>query len=93
MIDGYVELMAEVCCSGKAYTRVNQEDLPTDVVRGRFLKLNRDHIVYVMDALQRNTTLVGNIKAYTLSALYNAPVTMSQYYASLVGHDLAQGCI
>ncbi len=33
-----------------------------------------------MDALRQNTTLVGNIKAYTLSALYNAPVTMKQYY-------------
>ena len=90
-IDGYVELMTEVCCSRKAYIRVNQEELPADVVRGRFLKLNREHIVYVLDALQRNTALVGNIKAYTLSTLYNAPVTMSQYYTSLVSHDLAQG--
>ena len=32
---------------------------------------------------------IGNIRAYTLSALYNAPVTMEQYYASLVNHDLA----
>ena len=37
-----------------------------------------------------NTTLVKNIKAYTLAALYNAPTTISQYYASLVSHDLAQ---
>lgn len=86
-----MELMTEVCCSRKAYIRVNQEELPADVVRGRFLKLNLEHIVYVMDALQRNTALVGNIKAYTLSTLYNAPVTMSQYYTSLVSHDLAQG--
>ena len=36
-----------------------------------------------------NTTRIGNIRAYTLSALYNAPTTMEQYYASLVSHDLA----
>jgi len=62
-----------------------------EVVKGRFLKLHSGHIEYVMDCLDRNTTLVGNIRAYTLSALFNAPATMSQYYASLVSHDMASG--
>ena len=55
------------------------------------MKLNQDHILYVMEALQRNTTQVGNIRAYTLSALYNAPVTMGHYYTAQVSHDRAQG--
>ncbi len=89
IIDGYVEQMVEVCVSGRETIRVNQEDMPAELVRGRLLKLNREHILYVMDALRRNTSLIGNVKAYTLSALYNAPVTISQYYASLVSHDMA----
>ena len=59
-------------------------------VKRRFLKLNHEHIAYVLESLSKNTTLVKNIKAYTLAALYNAPTTISQYYASLVSHDLAQ---
>lgn len=90
LIDGYVELMVEVCCSGRETIRVNQEDIPTNLVRSRLLKLGKEHITYVMDCLGKNTTLVGNIKAYTLSALYNAPTTIGQYYASLVAHDLAE---
>lgn len=90
LIDGYVDLIVEVCCSGRETIRVNQEDTPIDLVRGRFLKLDKEHIVYVMECLQKNTTLVGNIKAYTLSALYNAPSTIGQYYASLVAHDMAE---
>lgn len=90
-LDGFVELMAEVCCSSRETVRINQEDMGVEVVKGRFLKLNSGHIEYVMDCLDRNTTLVGNIKAYTLSALFNAPATMSQYYASLVSHDMASG--
>ena len=90
LIDGYVELMVEVCCSRRESVRVNQEDIPTPVVRSRFLKLDREHILYVLDSLQRNTTQIGNIKAYTLSALYNAPVTICQYYSSMVSHDMAQ---
>ena len=91
LIDGYVELMVEVCCTGRETVRVNQEDLPTAVVRSRFLKLDWEHILYVIEAMQKNTTQVVNIRAYTLSALYNAPVTIGQYYAAQVSHDMAQG--
>lgn len=91
LIDGYVELMVEVCCTGRETVRVNQEDIPTAVVRSRFLKLDREHILYVIEAMQRNTTQVVNIRAYTLSALYNAPVTIGQYYTAQVSHDMAQG--
>lgn len=91
LIDGYVDLMVEVCCTGRETVRVNQEDIPVAVVQSRFLKLNREHILYVMEAMQRNTTQVANIRGYTLSALYNAPATISQYYTSQVSHDMAQG--
>jgi len=90
-IDGFVELMTETVCSGRKTIRINQEDMPAEVVKSRLLKLDSEHIRYVMDCLDKNTTLVGNIRAYTLSALFNAPVTISQYYASLVSHDMAQG--
>lgn len=90
-IDGFVELMTETVCSGRKTIRINQEDMPAEIVRGRLLKLDSEHIRYVMDCLNKNTTLVGNIRAYTLSALFNAPVTISQYYSSLVSHDMAQG--
>ncbi len=39
LIDGYVELMAETCCNGRDSIRVNQEEMPSAVVRGRLLKL------------------------------------------------------
>lgn len=93
LIEGYIELIVEACCSQRDYIRVNQEETPRDLVRSRLLKLTKEHISYVMESLRRNTTYVGNIKAYTLSALYNAPITMDQHYVSLVSHDIAQGFI
>ena len=89
-LEGYVELMVEVCCSRRDFLRIAGEEVATGVVKSRFLKLNHEHITYVLDSLSQNTTLVKNIKAYTLAALYNAPTTIGQYYASLVSHDLAQ---
>lgn len=90
-LDGFVELIAEVCCSSRKTIRINQEDLPMEVVKSRFQKLDSDHIRYVMECLDKNTTQIGNIRAYLLSALYNAPVTISQYYSSLVKHHMAAG--
>ena len=90
-IDGYVELMAETCASRREYIRVNGEDVPAELVRKRFLKLDGEHIRYVMDSLRQNTTQVVNIRAYILAALYNALATISQYYAAQVSHDMAQG--
>ena len=89
-IDGYIELMAEICSSTRDYVRVNQEDIPTDAARARFLSLDRENLLYVLECMNKTTTQIGNIRAYTLSALYNAPATMEQYYASLVNHDMAE---
>ena len=90
-IEGYVELMAEICASGRESVRVNGEDVPIELVRNRLLKLDGEHIRYVMESLRQNTTQVVNIRAYTLAALYNAPTTISQYYTTQVSHDMAQG--
>lgn len=64
-----------------------QEDIPTAQVRHRFLMLGRSHLEYVFECLRRNTTEVRNIRAYLLTALYNAPVTMGPYYQAEVQHD------
>ena len=89
IIDGYVELMVEACCTSKDFLVIGGEKLPSGMVKNRFLKLTQEHITYVLDCMKNNTTLIGNIKAYTLAALYNAPATITQYYTSLVSHDLA----
>ena len=90
-LEGYVELMVEGCCSQRESIRIAGNDFPPAVVRSRFLKLNKEHIDYVLLSMKKNTTLIRNIKAYTLAALYNSFTTIGQYYASLVNHDLAQG--
>lgn len=87
LFDGYVELMAEAACSSRETVRICGQDIPTAMVRGRFLKLEQGHILYVRDCLCKVTSTIGNIKAYTLAALYNAPLTIEQYYAALVSRD------
>jgi len=88
-IDEFLELMTDTVCTEKDTLRIAGDDYPADVVRSRFLKLNRMHIEYVLDCLKENTTSVRNMKKYLLAVLYNAPITFGNYYASLVAHDMA----
>ncbi|MEY8336317.1 DUF6017 domain-containing protein [Lachnospiraceae bacterium 47-T17] len=79
-MDETVELMLEVVLSKRPYIRIAGDDFPREVVKSRFLKINSGHLEYVFDCIDKNTTKVGNIKAYLLAALYNAPATMDSYY-------------
>jgi hypothetical protein len=90
-LDETMEFMLEVVLSKRPYIRIAGDDFPREVVKGRFLKINSGHLEYVFDCIDKNTTKVGNIKAYLLAALYNAPATMDSYYRAEVNHDL-YGC-
>ena len=90
-IDEIVELMLEVICARRKFTRVAGTDFPHEVVRSRFLKLSSEHIQFVLSCMKENTTRVRNIKQYLLTVLYNAPTTISNYYTALVNHDMNAG--
>ena len=89
-LDEIVELVQETVCSTRSRIRVAGSDYPAEVVRAKLLKLNSEHIRFVMDCLKQNTTRIRNIRQYLLTALFNAPSTMSSYYTALVAHDMAR---
>ena len=90
-LDELVELMLDVICSKRRTIRISGEDLPAEVVKARFLKLESPHIQYVLDCLKDNPPRIRNIKQYLLAALYNAPLTIENYYAAQVDYDLRGG--
>ena len=63
-------------------------DKPAETVRSQFLKLDSGHIKFVMDCLRDNTTKIRNMRQYMIATLYNAPMTIGNYYRSLVNHDM-----
>lgn len=90
MLEGIVELLAETFCSKSAYIHIAGQELPREVVRSRFLKLDKSHIEYILTSFSKNTVKVRNMKAYLLASLYNAPVTISPYYQNWVLSDNPQ---
>ncbi len=91
LIDNIVELIAEVMCSKRKTIRIASDDKPINLVKSRFMKLNSEHIRFVLDGFQENTTRVRNVKQYLLAAIFNAPTTIDGYYSALVRHDMANG--
>ena len=88
-LDEIVDLVQETVCSTRSRIRVAGNDYPAEIVRSKLLKLNSEHIRFVMDCLKQNTTRIRNIRQYLLAMLFNAPSTMNSYYAALVAHDMA----
>ena len=79
LLDEIVDLVQETVCSTRSQIRVAGNDYPTEVVRSKLLKLNGEHIRFVMDCLKQNTTRIRNIRQYLLTVLFNAPSTMNSY--------------
>lgn len=83
--------MVKAACSKHPTTlRVAGEEAPQGLVRSRLLKLGKEHIRYVLDCLERNTTRVRNVRQYLLTTLYNASLTMENGIAAQVSHDCCE---
>lgn len=83
-----VDLLVDTCCTNRKMIRIASDDKPAEVVRSQLMKLNADHIRFVLNSLAENTTPVRNMKQYLLASLYNAPTTMQLCYQNQTNHDL-----
>ena len=84
-----VDLLVDTCATKRKTLRIAGDDKPAEVVRSRFMKLNVDHIHFVLKCLAENSSPIRNMKQYLLASLYNAPTTMQLFYQNQTNHDLA----
>ena len=90
MLREMLELLVDTVCSRRKLIRIAGDDKPAEVVKSQLMKLDSDHIRFVLGCLKENTTQVRNMRQYLLAALYNAPMTMHSSYAARVQHDMNQ---
>ena len=84
-----VNLLVDICATNRKLLHIAGDDKPAEVVRSRFMKLNADHIRFVLKCLAENSSPIRNMKQYLLASLYNAPTTMQLSYQNQTNHDLA----
>ena len=85
-----VDLLVDTCATNRKLLHIAGDDKPAEVVRSRFMKLNADHIRFVLKCLAENSSPIRNMKQYLLASLYNAPTTMQLSYQNQTNHDLAK---
>ena len=83
-----VNLLVDTCATNRKLLHIAGDDKPAEVVRSRFMKLNADHIRFVLKCLADNSSPIRNMKQYLLASLYNAPTTMQLSYQNQTNHDL-----
>ena len=88
-----VDIILETVCTSRKKIRIAGDDYPAELVKSKFMKLDSEHIRFVLDCMQENTTKIRNIKQYLKAVLFNAPSTIDSYYTSLVAHDMASGAL
>ncbi len=76
-LDDIVAIMVDCICSNSRTIRVSGQNMSTDVVRSQLLKLNNDHIQYVFERVYDYSGKIANVKAYMITVLYNAAITMN----------------
>ena len=89
--DLYTELYQTICdvvCMERENIKVAGAVCPYEVVKSRFLKLKSEHLCYVLNCIKKVKSSIQNIRAYMITALYNAPTTIDHYYTNMVQHDL-----
>ena len=69
---------------------LGKEQIPIEIIKEQFRQLTQMHVAYILDSLRTTTTQINNIKAYLLTALYNAPTTMGFFYSAQVRHDFGR---
>lgn len=82
----YNVIIDVVCSTAKSFC-IGKCEYPASVVKSRFTKLNFLHLQYVKECISSYAGRIGNIKAYMLSSLYNAPATMDIYYTQKVNSE------
>ena len=90
-VDEMVELLTETVSIERDTVCIAGAEYPFQMVKGKLLKLNYEHIQYVLECLHKNTTKVRNIRAYLLACLFNAPSTINSYYWTEVNRDMYGG--
>lgn len=82
------EIICDIVSIPRDVIRIEGMDVPYDVVKSCFVKLNPFHLKYVIENIKNQSTRIKNIKNYAITALYNAPKTIDMSFMNRVNADM-----
>lgn len=82
------KIICDIVCIPREKIWIGGQEYPYPLVKAKFLKLDEQHLLYVMECMKKTNTKISNIRSYMTTALYRAPDTINCYYQQEVQHDL-----
>lgn len=71
ILNGIFNLIVDTCSSNNQWIMISGSKRPLEVVKSRFMRLNKNHIEYVLKCLSNNTEEIQDMRHYLLATLYN----------------------
>ena len=87
VVDNLLDIIVDVLESPAKTIRVNREEKAAGIVKNRYRCLERAHIEYVLDSMNKSETAAKNVRAWLITALYNATITMHSGYSNWVASN------
>ena len=87
-----VEVMVDIICSNQKTIRVNGTPMNTEVTKSQFMKLTSRHIECVLHNLRQVSHKITNFKAYLVSSLYNASLSLKLNEQAISNHEKQKYC-
>lgn len=69
-------IIVETLASHKKTYRIARGEIPAELVKANFASLKEEHINFVLNSFNKNTSEIKSIKAYIQTALYNSQNTI-----------------
>ncbi len=91
LLESILYLIVETVCTNRKQLRIASDDKSAEVVKSCLMKLNSEHIKFIIKCFKESTTKIHNIRRYLLAMIYNATLTIDGYYDALVRHDMEHG--
>ena len=86
-IRGIEDLLVDILTSKKPTTKVAGEDRPTNMVKGRLMKLTSSKLETVLGKWSELTKRPQNSRAYLLAMLYNVSITADAEFEAKIQAD------
>ena len=87
-MDEMVSIIVGVLASHRMCFRFGRDVYPSGFVKKQFFDVNSHHIEYVFHNLKNNGSNIHDPKAYLMTCIFNATLTMSNHMDAKVRHDV-----
>ena len=88
IVDEIVNVMVKTYYSKKETFRISGIEKPKEQVINQFMNMNSSHIEYVVECVMKNINSIKNMHQYLLTVIYNAQITIDEYYRNLVAIEI-----